>query len=151
MKIRLSFFFFPRYSLYWILTVYVPMYLQRFSLNSLVSFLLVFILKKCPLSQDWASQVAQWWRIHLQCRSHRFTWSGGALWEGNDNPLHSSSLGNPTDRVAWWAIVHGVTRVGHNLVTREWHLKISLYSSMKMKSESVSCLVTSDSLQSHVV
>ena len=29
-----------------------------------------------------------------------------------------SCLENPMDRGAWQAIVHGVTRVGHNLVTR---------------------------------
>ena len=28
--------------------------------------------------------------------------------EGNDNPLHYSCLGNPMDRGAWWATVHGV-------------------------------------------
>ena len=30
--------------------------------------------------------------------------------EGNDNPLQYSCLGNPTDRRAWWATVHGVTK-----------------------------------------
>ena len=34
--------------------------------------------------------------------------SGRSLGEGNDNPLQYSCLGNPMDRVAWWAIVHGV-------------------------------------------
>ena len=34
--------------------------------------------------------------------------------EGNGNPLQYSCLGNPMDRGAWWATVHGVTRVGHN-------------------------------------
>ena len=29
--------------------------------------------------------------------------------EGNGNPLQYSCLGNPMDRGAWWAIVHGVT------------------------------------------
>ena len=29
--------------------------------------------------------------------------------EGNDNPLQHSCLGNPMDRGAWWAIVHGIT------------------------------------------
>ena len=38
--------------------------------------------------------------------------------EGKGNPLHYSCLGNPTDRGAWWATVHGVTRVRHNLVTK---------------------------------
>ena len=28
--------------------------------------------------------------------------------EGNGNPLQYFCLGNPTDRVAWWATVHGV-------------------------------------------
>ena len=27
---------------------------------------------------------------------------------GNGNPLHYSGLGNPMDRGAWWATVHGV-------------------------------------------
>ena len=28
--------------------------------------------------------------------------------EGNDNPLQYFCLGNPMDREAWWATVHGV-------------------------------------------
>jgi len=28
----------------------------------------------------------------------------------NGNPLQYSSLGNPTDRGAWWATVHGVAK-----------------------------------------
>ena len=34
--------------------------------------------------------------------------------ERNGNPLQFSGLENPMDRGAWWAIVHGVTRVGHD-------------------------------------
>ena len=30
--------------------------------------------------------------------------------EGNGNTLQSSCLENPTDRRAWWATVHGVTK-----------------------------------------
>jgi len=30
--------------------------------------------------------------------------------EGNDNPLQYSHLGNPMDREAWWATVHGVAK-----------------------------------------
>ena len=43
--------------------------------------------------------------------------SGRSPGEGNGNPLQYSCLENPTDRGAWQATVHGVTRVGHNLVT----------------------------------
>ena len=43
--------------------------------------------------------------------------SGRSPGEGNGNPPLYSCLGNPMDRGAWWATVHGVTRVGHNLVT----------------------------------
>ena len=37
--------------------------------------------------------------------------------EGNGNPLQYSCLENPMDRGAWWATVHGVARVRHDLVT----------------------------------
>jgi len=30
--------------------------------------------------------------------------------EGNGYPLQYSCLGNPRDRVAWWAKVHGITK-----------------------------------------
>ena len=35
---------------------------------------------------------------------------GISLGEGNGNPLQYSCLGNPMDRGAWWASVHGVTK-----------------------------------------
>ena len=44
--------------------------------------------------------------------------SGRPHGERNDNPLQYSCLQNPTDRGAWWAVVHGVIRVRHNLVTQ---------------------------------
>ena len=36
--------------------------------------------------------------------------SGRFPGEGNGNPLQYSSLENPMDRGAWWAIVHGVSK-----------------------------------------
>ena len=44
--------------------------------------------------------------------------SGRSHGEGNDKPLQYSCLGNPMDRGAWWATVHGVARVGHDLATK---------------------------------
>ena len=38
---------------------------------------------------------------------------------GNGNPFQYSCLGNPLDRGAWWAKVHGITRVRHNLATEQ--------------------------------
>ena len=35
---------------------------------------------------------------------------GRSLGEGNGNPLQYSCLGNPMDRGAWWATVHGVIK-----------------------------------------
>ena len=35
---------------------------------------------------------------------------GGPPGEGNGNPLQYSCLGNPMDREAWWAIVHGIEK-----------------------------------------
>ena len=37
--------------------------------------------------------------------------------EGNGYPLQYSCLGNPMERGTWWATVHGVAKVGHNLET----------------------------------
>jgi len=37
--------------------------------------------------------------------------SGRPPGEGNGNPLQYSCLGNPMDRGAWWATVHGVTEI----------------------------------------
>ena len=36
--------------------------------------------------------------------------SGRCPGEGNGNPLQYSCLGNPKDRRAWWATVHGVAK-----------------------------------------
>ena len=36
--------------------------------------------------------------------------SGRSPGVGNGNPLQYSCLGNPMDRGAWWAEVHGVTK-----------------------------------------
>ena len=47
------------------------------------------------------------------------TRSGRSPGEGNGNPLQYSCLENPMDRGAWPATVHGVPRVGHDLVTKE--------------------------------
>ena len=44
--------------------------------------------------------------------------SGRSPGEGNGNPLQYSCLKNPMARGAWWALVHGVTTVGHDLVTK---------------------------------
>ena len=41
--------------------------------------------------------------------------SGG----GNGSPLQYSCLENSMDRGAWWATVHQVAKVRHNLVTKQ--------------------------------
>ena len=51
--------------------------------------------------------------------SHLIPGSGRSPREGNGNLLQCSCLGNPMDRGAWWAIVHGVAkRVGRSLETK---------------------------------
>ena len=63
-------------------------------------WLLVFAL--------WASLVAQWYVIHLPIvLAPGLRRSPG---EGNNNPPQYSSLGNPMDRGAWRATVHGVAK-----------------------------------------
>ena len=46
------------------------------------------------------------------------TGSGRSLREGNGNQLQYPCPGNPMDRGAWRATVHGVTTDGHDLVTK---------------------------------
>ena len=41
--------------------------------------------------------------------------------EGNDNPFQYSCLANFTDRGAWQATVHGVSRAGNNSVCTHAH------------------------------
>ena len=41
--------------------------------------------------------------------------SGRSPGKENGYRLQYSCLGNPTDRGAWWATVHGVAIVGHDL------------------------------------
>ena len=43
----------------------------------------------------------------------------------NGNPLQYPRLENPMDGGAWWAAVHGVTRVGH-----DWATSLSLFTFM---------------------
>ena len=43
---------------------------------------------------------------------------GRSSGEGHGNQLQYSCLGNPKDRGAWQATVHGITRVGHDLATK---------------------------------
>ena len=45
--------------------------------------------------------------------------SGRSLEGGNGNPLLYSCLENPMDRGTWQATVHGVTRVRHDLATKQ--------------------------------
>ena len=45
--------------------------------------------------------------------------SGRSPGEGNGNLLQYSCLGNPMERRAWWAIVHGSQRVQYDLVTKQ--------------------------------
>ena len=42
-----------------------------------------------------------------------------ATGEGNGNSLQCSYLENPMESGAWWATVHGVARVGHDLATKQ--------------------------------
>ena len=44
--------------------------------------------------------------------------SGRPSAEGSGNPFQYSYLGNPMDRGAWRATVHGIARVGLDLVTK---------------------------------
>ena len=65
-----------------------------------------------PLSWQRASRVAQWERICLPMQETQVQFLGweDSLGEEMGNPFQYSCLGNPMDRGAWWAIVHGVAK-----------------------------------------
>ena len=58
--------------------------------------------------------------------------------EGDGNPVQYPCLGNPMDRGDWQAIVHGVTRVGHNLATKQQQQEYTCYHSLVIVT---SCLL----------
>ena len=60
--------------------------------------------------------------------------SGRSSGEGNGNPLQYSSLGNPTDRGALQAVVHGIAkRVGHSLATINKKQQSEMYRYVKLE------------------
>ena len=79
---------------------------------------------KCDHSESyfqvpWASVMTQFIKNLPQCRRI----SPG---EGNGNPLWYSCLKNPMDIGAWQAVVHGVARIGHDLVIEPPQVPFSL-------------------------
>ena len=73
----------------------------------------------CPVELKKDFLVAQSVRLHVQFRKPRsMPGSRRSPGEGNGNSLQYSCQGNPTDRGAWQATVHGGARTGHNLVTK---------------------------------
>ena len=53
--------------------------------------------------------------------------SGRSPRVGNGNTLQYSCLENPMDLETWQATVHGVTRVGHNLATKQQQILVCLF------------------------
>ena len=53
--------------------------------------------------------------------------SGRSPGEGNGNPLQDSCLGNPMDRGAWWATVHGVAKSQTRLKRLDSNKAVSVY------------------------
>ena len=59
----------------------------------------------------WLSGEQSTWLRYKRCRRHGFNpWIGKILWRRNGNPLQYPCQGNPMDREAWQATVHGVTK-----------------------------------------
>ena len=70
-----------------------------------------------------ASQVAQWLKNPPANAgdARLILGSGSSSGEGNGNPSQFSSLENPIDRGAWWAIVHAVTKSQTRLNDEDFH------------------------------
>ena len=59
--------------------------------------------------------------------------------EGNGNPLQYSCLGNTMDRGAWWATVHGITRVRHSWVINTFAQITQVNLSILLPETSITC------------
>ena len=80
------------------------------SIHIAANGIVLFFLRLSNIS-FWASQVAQWLK-NLPANAGDtglIPGLGRSPGEGNGNTVQYSSLGNPMDRAAWWAIVHAVT------------------------------------------
>ena len=65
-----------------------------------------------------------WWLSGKECACNAgdlgsIPGSGRSPGEENSNPPQYTLLGNHMERGAWWAIVHGVARVGHDLASQQ--------------------------------
>ena len=69
----------------------------------LLHYLVAQLVKNPPASAGDPASIAGW---------------GRSPGEGNGNPLQYSCLENPMDRGDWQASVHGLQRIGHDLVTK---------------------------------
>ena len=88
------------------------------------------IVLKTPQSLG-GCPVAQWWRLHLQCRRPGFDpWVGKIPGEGNGSPLQCSCLENPMDRRVWWAIVHGVSQSWTRLKQLSTRIRACIWQSL---------------------
>ena len=65
--------------------------------------------------------------------------SGKSPGEKNGNPLQYSGLENPMDRETWQATVHGVTRVGHDLVNETTTTIVRVVAGAGLSFASLGC------------
>ena len=80
-----------------------------------------------------ATLVIETAKICLQCRRPgSIPGLGRSPWEGNGNPFQYSCLENPTDREAWQAIGHGVTKsqTQQKWLSMAWHICSYVSSSL---------------------
>ena len=89
-----------------------------------------FIIMKLHKEKKKSFLVAQQWRIHLQCKGHRFDpWVRKIPWRRGDSPLQYSCQENPMDRAAWRATVHGVAK------SWTWVKWLSMYTQKEKREE----------------
>ena len=72
-----------------------------------------FSFKKKPelsYTLSWASQVSQWQGICLSMQDTGSSWVWKVSWKRKWQPTPVFLLGNPMDRGAWHATVHGVAK-----------------------------------------
>ena len=76
----------------------------------------------------WFCQISKWIRHRYTCGEVTLIPGlGRCPGEENGNPFQYSCLGNPMDIEVWRAAFHGVTKVGHDWVTKHSHTHSFLF------------------------
>ena len=139
------------------------MYKQALKDRTLVWYVWVYICISCKIALGYISMYLYismqhmglpWWLSSKESTCNAgdmglIPGSERAPGEENGYSLQYSCLGNPMDREAWRATVHGVSRVRHNLVTKPLPLELKPFFQVTFSIHDYRISTSNSSLKFH--